>query len=413
MADNLRWLFLVSLCCGLAVRGDFGVTNPPFSANSERDIAAMAPAPSGTCKSMVEIHGYVCEEHTVTTQDGYILSMQRIPEGRTSTTKNKLPVLLQHGLFMDGITWLLNSPDQSLAFILADNGFDVWIANTRGTTWSCGHTHLSSNDSAYWAWSWDELVSDELPATFQYVYDQTGQKLNYVGHSLGTLIALASFSQMKLLNMLTAAALLSPIAHVGQITSAIAKGAANAFVAEAFYWLGLYEFNPKGEAVINLLKTLCKEPGINCYDLMTAFTGKNCCLNSSTVELFLEHEPQSTATKNMIHIAQMIRGDTIAMFDYGNKEENNKHYGHPTPPVYNMSSIPNDVPLFISYGGQDELSDANDVERLLDSLKYHEGDKLTVQYRSDYAHADFVMGVNANQVVYEPMIAFFKIQSSV
>lgn len=32
--------------------------------------------------------------------------------------------------------------------------------------------------------------------------------------------------------------------------------------------------------------------------------GKNCCLNSSTVELFLKNEPQSTATKNMIHLAQ-------------------------------------------------------------------------------------------------------------
>lgn len=36
----------------------------------------------------------------------------------------------------------------------------------------------------YWDWSWDELVSYDLPATFQYVYDQTGQKLHYVGHSL-------------------------------------------------------------------------------------------------------------------------------------------------------------------------------------------------------------------------------------
>lgn len=37
---------------------------------------------------------------------------------------------------------------------------------------------------AYWDWSWDELVSYDFPATFQYVHDQTGQKLHYVGHSL-------------------------------------------------------------------------------------------------------------------------------------------------------------------------------------------------------------------------------------
>lgn len=39
----------------------------------------------------------------VTTQDGYILSMQRIPAGRSGKTVGKrLPVLLQHGLLMVG-----------------------------------------------------------------------------------------------------------------------------------------------------------------------------------------------------------------------------------------------------------------------------------------------------------------------
>jgi hypothetical protein len=32
--------------------------------------------------------------------------------------------------------------------------------------------------------------------------------------------------------------------------------------------------------------------------------GKNCCLNASTVDLFLKNEPQSTSTKNMVHLAQ-------------------------------------------------------------------------------------------------------------
>lgn len=48
--------------------------------------------------------------------------------------------------WQDGITWLLLPPDQSLAFLLADNGFDVWIANTRGTRYSRGHVSLSPDD---------------------------------------------------------------------------------------------------------------------------------------------------------------------------------------------------------------------------------------------------------------------------
>lgn len=45
----------------------------------------------------------------------------------------------------DASTWLVNSPDESLGFILADNGYDVWFANVRGTKYSSEHTSLDSN----------------------------------------------------------------------------------------------------------------------------------------------------------------------------------------------------------------------------------------------------------------------------
>lgn len=50
-------------------------------------------------------------------------------------------------LWQDAITWLLSPPDQSLALLLADNGFDVWLTSTRGTKYSQGHTSLSTNDA--------------------------------------------------------------------------------------------------------------------------------------------------------------------------------------------------------------------------------------------------------------------------
>lgn len=47
----------------------------------------------------------------------------------------------------DGNTWLLSPPDQSLALLLADNGYDVWLTSTRGTKYSRGHTSLSPKDA--------------------------------------------------------------------------------------------------------------------------------------------------------------------------------------------------------------------------------------------------------------------------
>ncbi|KAJ4831120.1 Lipoyl ligase [Turnera subulata] len=367
--------------------------------------------PSGICATSVIPHGYKCQEIEVTTQDGYILSVQRIPEGRLAGgDAKKQPVIIQHGVLVDGMTWLLNPPEQNLPLILADNGFDVWIANTRGTRFSNRHTSLQPDEPDYWNWSWDELVTYDLPAVFGYVYGQTGQKTHYVGHSLGTLIAVASFSEGLLVDKLKSAVLLSPIAYLSHMNTALGVLAAKSFVGEITTLFGLAEFNPKGAPASAFLKALCAYPGLDCYDLLTALTGKNCCLNASTVDLFLRNEPQSTATKNMVHLAQTVRDGVIAKYNYGNPDFNVMHYGEARPPIYNLSNIPHNLPIFISYGGQDALSDVRDVQLLLDSLKFHDVDKLTIQYIKDYAHADFIMGVNAKDIVYNQIVSFFKHQ---
>ncbi|KAA8530112.1 hypothetical protein F0562_004821 [Nyssa sinensis] len=383
-------------------RGSFGLTGN----------ALPAPAPAGICASAVSVHGYKCQEFEVTTADGYVLSVQRIPEGRLGdgSGKSQQPVLLQHGVLVDGRTWLLNSPEESLALILADSGYDVWIPNSRGTAFSRRHVTLDPTNPEFWNWTWDDLVSHDLPACIDFVFDQTGKKIDYVGHSLGTLIALASLSEGQLIDKVRAAALLSPIAYLSHMTTALGVVAAKAFVGEITTQLGVAEFNPKGQAVANFLKTLCAEPGVDCYDLITAITGKNCCLNASTVELFLKNEPQSTSTLNMVHLAQTVRDGVVSKYDYGNANFNVQHYGEAKPPIYNMSNIPHNFPLFLSYGGQDALSDVKDVQTLLDNLKSHDPDKLSVQFVKDYAHADFIMGVTAKDVVYNQIVAFFKHQ---
>ncbi|KAG9151974.1 hypothetical protein Leryth_002238 [Lithospermum erythrorhizon] len=309
----------------------------------------------GLCALMVQTQGYPCEEHQVTTKDGYILSMQRIPQGHSSNAKsqsNGIPVLLQHGLVADAATWLSSPTNEALGFVLADAGYDVWLSNSRGTNYSSGHTSLSPSDSGYWDWSWDELASYDLPACVQYVHDQTGQNLHYVGHSLGTLMAFAAFSQGNVYTMLRSAGLLSPIAYLGQIRSDLTKAAADAFIAETsqplpirrfsitfsdLIWLGINEFAPQGNSGSKLLKTICKLPGIDCSDVMSAVTGPNCCLDSSSV---IAQGSQPTSTKNMIHLAQMIRHGTINMYDYGNEDDNNKHYGQPNPP--NLRQVSHD-----------------------------------------------------------------------
>ncbi|KAK8687157.1 hypothetical protein V6N13_085989 [Hibiscus sabdariffa] len=318
-----------------------------------RNNGAAAPAVDGICAISVTPYGYKCQEHEVQTDDGYILSMQRIPEGRAGGSmggQKKQPVLIQHGIFADGFTWLMNSPEQNLPMILADNGFDVWIANTRGTQFSRKHVFLDPARPEYWDWSWDELVTYDLPSVFGFVFNHTGQKIHYIGHSLGTLIGLTSFSEGHQAEQLKSATFLCPIAYVSHLKTKLVRLAAKAFVGD--------------------------------------------------------HEPQSTATKNLVHLAQSVRDGVIQKYDYG-EEGNRKHYGEAKPPVYNISNIPRDLPIFISHGGLDPLSDVEDVGLLLELLKQHDETKLSVQFLKDYAHLDFIMGVNAKDLVYNQIVQFF------
>ncbi|CAI9607675.1 unnamed protein product, partial [Staurois parvus] len=106
-------------------------------------------------------------------------------------------VFLQHGLLADASTWVANFKHNSLGFILADAGYDVWMGNSRGNTWSRKHKSLSPKDREFWAFSYDEMAKKDIPAVIDFILETTGQKqIYYIGHSQGTTIAFIAFSTM-------------------------------------------------------------------------------------------------------------------------------------------------------------------------------------------------------------------------
>ncbi|KAG4915419.1 hypothetical protein JHK87_052976 [Glycine soja] len=193
----------------------------------------------------------------------------KIKEAMVDVSSNCMELALK-----DGITRLLNQLEQELPLILEIMGLTCGLQTPdRGTKYSCRHISLDPSSLAYWNWSWDEIVSYDLLVMFNYVFSQMEQKINYVGHSLGTLIALASFSEGKLVSQLKSAALLSPIAYLSHMNTKLGVVVAKSFVGEITTLFGLVEFNPKELAVDAFLKSLCAHPGIGCYDLLTALTG--------------------------------------------------------------------------------------------------------------------------------------------
>ena len=109
----------LTLICVIALSINFGLCSDPDEYISTTEL--------------IRNKGYPCEEHDIQTKDGYILRAHRIPYGVKDYTEPgaRKSVILMHGLFDASSDWVLNFPEQSLGFILADRGFDVWLGKCK------------------------------------------------------------------------------------------------------------------------------------------------------------------------------------------------------------------------------------------------------------------------------------------
>ncbi len=62
-----------------------------------------------------------------------------------------------HGLLDCSDTFIINDEDKSLAFVLANKGYDVWLGNNRGTKHSRDHTTFTRKDKEYWEFTFEEM----------------------------------------------------------------------------------------------------------------------------------------------------------------------------------------------------------------------------------------------------------------
>jgi pimeloyl-ACP methyl ester carboxylesterase len=158
-------------------------------------IQSKDPDEDTSTADLIRNKGYLAEEYDVITKDGFIITIQRVVSPNFKNKSSKPVVFLQHGLLDASSTWVINFPSQSLGFILADKGFDVWLGNTRGNTHALHHTKYNKNEEIFWNFSFDEIALYDLPAMVNYILDKTNQsKLFYVGHSQGNMVAFARLS---------------------------------------------------------------------------------------------------------------------------------------------------------------------------------------------------------------------------
>ena len=126
--------------------------------------------------------------------------------------------------------WVLNG-EASLAFMLADRGYDVWMNNTRGNRYSRHHVYHDPEEDKlgkekFWDYSFEDMAKYDQPALFNYVLNKTGTKtITYIGHSQGTsqmFCAIAENYQFfkERINLFIA---LAPVVRVDSCSSGIIK----------------------------------------------------------------------------------------------------------------------------------------------------------------------------------------------
>jgi pimeloyl-ACP methyl ester carboxylesterase len=331
------------------------------------------------------MYRYPLEIHYVTTEDGFILKIYRIPAGKnmikeTVEDPSRRVVLFQHGLFDSSDSWVCNHENKSFPFALANQGYDVWLGNNRGNKYSRNHVKFNPNkDSAFWNHTFHEMGKYDLPAMIDYILGKTGRdKISYVAHSQGSAQLFSALTYntdyfTKRLNSFTA---FGPVTTLNNVGSILLKILAESRIDLLLDKIGILELLDNPSAVTKLQTIICTHFGILCKDLLSLI----CDLDPKYDDMdrfivLISHFPSGTSIKNIRHFSQLIRKKKFAPYDSD------------TP--YDLTRL-KDIPIALFVGNQDLLATVQDNR----SLKENLSNNNVIQFYKEYegmGHASFFL----------------------
>ncbi|RZB77476.1 Abhydro lipase domain containing protein, partial [Asbolus verrucosus] len=359
---------------------------------------------------IIENHGYVCETHYITTEDGYILTFHRIPHGINDDGAEKRPaVLLMHGLISSSADYVNMGPDRSLAYLLADAGYDVWIGNGRGNAWSRNHTSLDivADAEQFFNFSWHEMGYYDLPASIDYILNSVGDdSLHYVGHSQGcTAFIVLTTTRPEYNDKIKIASLMAPASFMEHRPFGLVTDLAKYIyeIEALFEKYKIFEI-PFTEVIREWAMTNCGNPdfyGI-CEFVLNEIGG-----GADTAQIDVElmavigtNAPSNAAIKQLIHYGQQIKNGGFSSFDYG-ADKNMEIYGTETPPAYDWSKI--SAPVAVYYGKNDGLVPYEDVLNIISKLPNVVNDYLVPL--DLFNHIDFIFAKDVVDLLYNELMA--------
>ncbi|XP_017076756.1 lipase 3 [Drosophila eugracilis] len=346
-------------------------------------------------------HNYPVETHTVTTNDGYILSNFRIPSSERCTNNERKPiVLINHGMTGSADTALLNGPNDGLPYMLADACYDVWLSNCRGTRYSRKHVNLRASLFKFWYFSWHEIGMEDLPALIDHILSTTKQKaLHFVGHSQGTtsLMVMLSMRPEYNENIKTANLLAPPIF----MKNSLSLG--HKLLKPVLSILPDCELGPHHKVLNTVISSMCQVFGIKelCTALYLYSSGRvSQHMNRSIIPLLLATHPAGISTRQPKHYFQLKDSGRFRQYDFG-RAKNWLTYNRFSPPDYPLENVRTLSPIHLYYSDDDGTIAPADVSTLAselpNSVVHH------IMERT-WDHMDFILASSVKSMINEPVM---------
>lgn len=315
-------------------------------------------------------------------------------------------------------TWVINNQEYNLPYLLALQGYDVWMTNSRGSVHSLGHTDPQFNwhntFSEYWDFTYDEMAQFDLPANLNYITETSGyRKVVYIGHSQGTTQFWAAGSNdPEFLNSKVQAFVgLGPVMYVEHERSPLVMALHASRIFEVLYSLGVGNFMVSQGPLLNLgISKFCYHAPAVCWTVISQLTGRN--MNGIPIDLTRlnvmgANEPGGTSLKNLVKWMQGMSTSRFQKFDHG-EEENIRRYGTSRPPRYRVENLRKlNFPMQLHFGSQDYLIGKEDARRLV-ALIEHNQPNPEIYWQQDYAHLDYVWSLKAKDDIYKRLIEFIE-----
>ncbi|XP_063395701.1 lipase 1-like [Cydia fagiglandana] len=300
--------------------------------------------------------GFSMQSHRVTTEDGYILTMHRIPEG-TSEVAQKPSILLMHGIMGTSADFINQGPNSNLGFILSNAGFDVWLGNARGNPYSRAHETLDPDKDSieFFNFSWEEIAIFDIRAMVDYILSTTGEsQTRFIGDTQGgTAFLILNLLKPEYNEKFQMAQLLDPVGYTKFFPSAELKAVATMInpLYNLAIGLGIGEIS-----TLNLHKNFT-DTGVTHQLAVQSIVSYIASLGGFT--------SIGTSLKNLAHYAQNIRDESFRRWDYG-QNVNYQIYGTPSPPPYNLTHVT--VYTMLYYRKNNKFIDKKDIEAMASDM---------------------------------------------